>query len=342
MPMQRWLGFWVLGALVLALVAGVLIQPDDSRTNLNNAAWQALYFDNTDLEGEPVLSRYERTLNYNWSEDAPLGLPGDNFSARWVGKFSFAEGTWNFIAGADDGLRLWVDEVLLIDQWEAGDQFNTYSATLALKKGDHTVTVEYYDATGLAGITVRWELLPPSNATGNNQNNRPASPTAPPLNIATPSALGHVASGVLNVYNGPGIQYDRIGEIFLYQKFPIIGKNQDGSWYLLDLRDGRTGWVSADFLFRTGTTEIPVIIGSRTDQISEEAALALSEVTLREDPGVQGQIIGMIAETSQLHVLGRSGDSNWFLVRYGELEGWAFGLNIQLKNKRAYELPIID
>ena len=343
--MEKWTGFWLIGVLSVAILAGLLIQPTDSQTNLENTTWQGTYFANANLAGEPVLTRYERHLNYNWSSAAPLGVPKDNFSARWIGEFEFEAGRWNFIVGADDGVRLWVDGNLLIDQWEAGDEFNTYSTELDMGIGQHIISVEYYDQEGLAGINVRWELVPPPvvvntpNPNGNDSSNDDTPPDTPIE--ATPATVGHVATGELAVYEGPGIQYARIGKIYLYQKFPIIGKNTDGSWYELDLRDGRRGWVSADFLFRSGQNTVPIVVEDANETPVMEMGISLNEITLRNLPGAQEEVIGMIVEDAEIEVLGRSSDSTWFLVRYGDLEGWALGLNIELNKLHADELPFI-
>lgn len=345
--MEKWTGFTIALVLGLALVGGLLIQPTNSETNLENTTWQATYFDNINLAGEPVLTRYERQLSYNWSSAAPLGVPQDNFSARWLGEFKFEAGRWNFIAGADEGVRLWLDGNLLIDQWGIDEQFNTYSAEVEVEAGKHTVSVEYYDLAGLAGISVRWEVLPPlvvidnSNNTNGNGNSDGNPPPTNPVE-ATPATIGHVATGELAVYTGPGIQYARIGKIYLYQKFPILGKNADGSWYELDLLDGRRGWASSDFLFRSGQINVPVVFDEASEAPVMEIGISLSEITLRNSPGTQEEVIGMIVEDAQIEVLGRSSDSTWFLVRYGDLEGWALGLNIELNEILADELPFIN
>lgn len=344
--MEKWTGLGLIGILCLAILGGFLIQPTDSESNLENTAWQASYFANTTLSGEPVLTRYERNLSYNWTDAAPLGVPQDAFSARWIGEFQFEAGRYIFIVGADDGVRVWVDSALLIDEWTAGDEFNSYSAEVDLTEGEHRVSIEYYEETGLAGINIRWELVPTTSVDNNpvdtsgNGNPIDTPPTATPIQPAS-AAIAHVATGELAVYAGPGIQYPRIGQIYLYQKFPIITKNSDGSWYELDLRDGRRGWASSDFLFRSGVTTIPVFDENSVNGQVMETGISLSEITIRNAPGSQEEVIGMIVEDAQIEVLGRSRDSTWFLVRYGDLEGWALGLNIQLSEIHADELPFV-
>ncbi|MDP9348567.1 MAG: PA14 domain-containing protein, partial [Gemmatimonadota bacterium] len=82
-------------------------------------------------------------------------MPSDQFSARWVGKHSFNAGTYEFKVTADDGIRLWVDGQLLIDQWK--DQApTTYTASVSLTAGEHEVKTEYYENGGGAVARVSW------------------------------------------------------------------------------------------------------------------------------------------------------------------------------------------
>ena len=60
---------------------------------------------------------------------------------------SFAPGDYEFAVTADDGVRLYVDGVRVIDRWI--DQApTTYRATLPLDGGPHKVVMEYYENGG--------------------------------------------------------------------------------------------------------------------------------------------------------------------------------------------------
>ncbi len=107
--------------------------------------FKATYFSNTSLSGTPVLTRCETTIDNTWNGGSPdPSVPTDNFSARWVGDFSFAAGTFAFTVTADDGVRLYVDGALLIDKW-FDQSFTTYKAMKTLAAGSHQVKVEYYE-----------------------------------------------------------------------------------------------------------------------------------------------------------------------------------------------------
>jgi len=122
------------------------------------AGWTGNYFNNRDLSGSPTLTRTDADLRFDWGNGSPAsGLSADNFSARWTRDIYFPAGTYNFFAKHDDGLRLWVDNALVIDYWH--DQpAQTHSGTRALSAGTHRVKVEYYEHTGFASVVVWWDV----------------------------------------------------------------------------------------------------------------------------------------------------------------------------------------
>jgi hypothetical protein len=93
----------------------IVTTPDAPGTGLTGT-----YFSDEDLT-TPVLTRTDPTINFNWSTGSPDPIvPADGFSARWTGrvKAQYSE-NYTFTFKADDGVRLWVNGQLLIDQWNA-------------------------------------------------------------------------------------------------------------------------------------------------------------------------------------------------------------------------------
>ena len=122
-------------------------------------AFLAEYFDNVDLSAPASATRCEPSpIAHDWGAGAPVvGVGPDDFSARWSGTFDFEAGDHTFAATSDDGVRLWVDEVLVIDAWR--DQGPTlYTATRSVTAGPHAVRVEYYEHGGGALLMVDWEM----------------------------------------------------------------------------------------------------------------------------------------------------------------------------------------
>jgi RNA polymerase sigma factor (sigma-70 family) len=62
--------------------------------------------------------RQDPTLGFDWGSDPPApGLPDEGFSVRWRQSARFEQGLYDFHATMDDGMRVYVDGVLLIDEW---------------------------------------------------------------------------------------------------------------------------------------------------------------------------------------------------------------------------------
>jgi glucose/arabinose dehydrogenase len=119
--------------------------------------FKAEYFNNKTLSGTPVFTRCESApINYSWGSGGPgNGVGNDNFSVRWRGRFGFLAGSQTFTTRSDDGVRLWVDNALVIDFWTDHGP-TTRTGTRTLTAGEHEVRVEYYEAGGGATIQVSW------------------------------------------------------------------------------------------------------------------------------------------------------------------------------------------
>ena len=73
-------------------------------------------------------------MDFNWGTGSPdPSIDGGYFSVRWTGFVEprFSE-TYTFYIDEDEGARLWVNDQLLIDQWNSIGQFN---GTIALTGG---------------------------------------------------------------------------------------------------------------------------------------------------------------------------------------------------------------
>ncbi len=120
--------------------------------------WRGEYFNNRHLIGSPVLVRNDREIRFDWGTGAPApGLPADNFSVRWTRTLHFDEGNYAFHARVDDGIRLYVDNNLVIDRWSDGP--HEVSGNYFMTAGQHALRVEYYEGVGDAYIHVWWERV---------------------------------------------------------------------------------------------------------------------------------------------------------------------------------------
>ncbi len=192
--------------------------------------WRGEYFNNVALAGTPILVRDDSAINFDWGTGGPGGgVQSDLFSARWTRTANFDAATYRFTATSDDGIRVWVDDRLIIDRWY-DHAAETFTADLPLTAGQHTIKVEFYENRGLAVAKVSWAVA-----------------TAPPPSGVTAT----VTASALNIRSGPGIGYERIGVAFQGQTVTILGRNAAANWAYVDYR-GLRGWMAAWYLRISG------------------------------------------------------------------------------------------
>ncbi|MBV7331252.1 hypothetical protein KFU94_24045 [Chloroflexi bacterium TSY] len=114
--------------------------------------WKASYFNNRVLQGSPESIRDEAAVNFNWGVGGPTaGVRADNFSVRFERTLNLRPGYHKFTIEADDGVRLWINNQLYVDEWH-GASGEVYETALFLDGGDYDFQIEYYEAGGSAHL----------------------------------------------------------------------------------------------------------------------------------------------------------------------------------------------
>jgi hypothetical protein len=143
--------------LVLALtVANTALAQEPPVPQHSDPTWQASYWNNTSLSGPPVLQRSETNLDHDWGTGSPdASVVSDGFSARWMRYVDVPAGVYRFTATSDDGMRVYVDNDLIINEWY-DHPAKTVSVEKSLSAGHHWIIVEYYENGGLAVARLVW------------------------------------------------------------------------------------------------------------------------------------------------------------------------------------------
>jgi YVTN family beta-propeller protein len=129
--------------------------PSPTGTGLNGS-----YFNNIALSGSAVLSRIE-AVNFDWGRASPgPGVNADNFSARWSGVLAPpTTGSYQFSTYSDDGVRVQVNGVQVINNWTDHPPTTDTSASISLVAGQrYNIVVEYYERSATAVMQLRWRL----------------------------------------------------------------------------------------------------------------------------------------------------------------------------------------
>lgn len=186
----------VLSLLILLTVGVIVVNSAD------DSGWQATYWNNTTLEGSPVLSRTERMVDYNWGESSPA--PGtvnvDQFSARWTRTINLQPGNYRFTLSSDDGSRLLVNGKTVLDQWY-DHSLRTASAEIQIAGGDTQLTIEYYERAYSAVASFKYSLVKAAESNAAPAPQQPIAAKPAPNQTATCANTSWAAS----YYNNPNL-----------------------------------------------------------------------------------------------------------------------------------------
>ncbi|HEY3486318.1 MAG TPA: PA14 domain-containing protein, partial [Ilumatobacteraceae bacterium] len=192
---------WAHGRQIAHTLAAPEVDTTYTATYVPSEPFDAAYYDNTTFSGAPVLTRQDQDVDFHWGEGSPApGVPADVFAARWTKTQFFGAGRYRFTVSADDGIRLYLDNQLVIDAW-AGSSGTPLMHDADFGTGNHSIKVEYQEHFGAASARVvwtrapdqpndtylaeYWNMAPESVAT-------PAIPFAPAQYSAAEFALDHV------------------------------------------------------------------------------------------------------------------------------------------------------
>lgn len=176
---------WVLtyGGGTLVRIRHAVTPPPGPRTVRGLAG---NYFDGPAFSGA-VVERLDGPIDFDFGTGAPIpGLRPESYSIRWVGQIQVTtSGTYRFITESDDGVRLWVAGLRLVDNW-GSHGVEEDSGTVALTAGRrYPVRLDYRQDSGEAVIRLSWE--PP----GAGRSLVPADVLFPPALLVTgATALG--------------------------------------------------------------------------------------------------------------------------------------------------------
>jgi GH43 family beta-xylosidase len=132
------------------------IESLEPRALLASEGLTAQYFHNMDFTG--LAAERIESVDFNWGNASPVaGVDSDTFSARWTGQLESQYGeTYTFYTTSNQGVRLWVDGKLLIDNWDP-HEVEVDSATISLAAGQkYDLRLEYFEQYGAAQIKLEW------------------------------------------------------------------------------------------------------------------------------------------------------------------------------------------
>jgi RHS repeat-associated protein len=112
--------------------------------------------------GEAAMVRYDTTIDFVWGEGSPsMQVNEDEFSVQWTGRVKTPNGdntgTYVFMTNSDEGVRLWVDDELIVDNWTAHEETGDSGQIYLQANQEYSIRIEYYEGSGNATMQLSWK-----------------------------------------------------------------------------------------------------------------------------------------------------------------------------------------
>jgi len=325
MKQIRRLSFAFVGLIIFALIMSLAIVSADFGTN-----WTGQFYNSTDLSGSVVETEiYVNGLNFDWDVnpededgDPLLTVNPDDFSARFTSTQTFAAGVYDFEITANDGVRLFIDGVTVIDDFVEQD-LAIYQVQVELTAGDHTLQVDFFNADDDAILQVQWFL--------------DTSVTTTPIATATPIVVNAsvVNVGGLSLRTGPYLGASLIGVLRPGITYNLQAQNNSEglfTWYYLTTESGFSGWASGRYLELTNDDSIlgeTSTVFDDAGSLSDTGVIAVPRaiMNIRVRPSIRTARLGQMPWGGEAQLLARTvqgGNDFWYLVRYDGIVGWIY------------------
>lgn len=194
----------------------------------NGTGLQGAYYSNQlkTFNDPATLVRIDTNINFNWGNGAPdPAISADDFTVRWTGSVQpqFNE-TYTFYTTTDDGVRLWVNGRLLVDEWiDQGP--TTYPGTITLKAQEfYNIRMEYYENAGGAVARLAWSS--PSTAQAIIPQTQLHAFTNPPPTVVLSSPTNgstYTAAASVTVSANADAPYNPINKVDFYANSTFLG-----------------------------------------------------------------------------------------------------------------------
>lgn len=338
--------------MALTLTSLAIVQAEPNTQAQFGTGWTGEFFSNPNLQ-DPVafVQQFPTGLNINWGAASPAAgiIPVDQWSARFTSVQLFNEGTYEFVVASDDGVRVYIDNNLVLDRF-IGRTLTTDRFQLSLTAGTHSIRIEYFDGIDQAALQFQWFQIAgiatpfPGDGSGGVV---PGQPTPIPACTGVCATVTGVRG--LALRTGPYLGASFVTTLTQDSTYQVLGRNRDEgiyNWYRLQVGD-RQGWASGRYLTLTVDVNTVPLVGSGFDNIDNAPEYGViahprAVMNMRHRPSIRTSRVGSIPWGAPVQVIGRTiqaGIPRWYQVRYNGVVGWIDARWVSVSGE-IYAVPI--
>ncbi|MBG9617621.1 PA14 domain-containing protein [Bacillus cereus] len=104
-----------------------------------------------------VMERVDKNITISY---LPEALGTENFSIRWTGKIKVPQtGEYKIITNSDDGVRVYINDEAVIDDYNIMSKTKHTSRSISLNKGElYNIKIEYFNGPGATIMELLWSI----------------------------------------------------------------------------------------------------------------------------------------------------------------------------------------
>ncbi len=302
----------------------------------STSPWSSVYYNSTDFTGTAYTleSSFDdgKPLSRDYGDVSPgLGLTNDAWSAIFTRSVEFPiTSTVEFSLTVDDIATVYLDgEAIIATHTYFTGQ--TYTATLEVPEGSHTIEVKYTEFVGDDYVNLTW-----TNADNGGGGSCANVAGAGGGSVSSPTGVvATVTAGAgLNYRDCPDLTCTKLGKIDNGTSWAVLGRNDDATWANLDV-NGVSVWALAEWLSFSGG-DFPAVPVTWDNGFDPELPAgipirAVGNVKLRECPSFRCARITFVPWGTQVVTTGINSNGYWLKVYYNDPElgvvtGWSYAL----------------
>jgi len=191
------------------------------------------------------------------------------------------------------------------------------------------------DESQLATVSTTAVVVPSTVTTNATGVVIPAQPATFGLDV--PHIV--INTGFLNARSGPGAQFSIVATLSGGTELPVIGKAEDGVWFLVSGPFGQ-GWINNEFTVFRGSIDTVPVIHDAVGTLSNPMAIISSSATIYAAPGTNFGAIGTLTGPITVPIVARTADNTWLQLNTSLGFGWVLASQVQLQGDGS-TIPVV-